>query len=97
MHTPRETLFDPFFTFFLRQSERQLTLLRSNDLEEVASKKFEVSPTIMIPHYDPDSSTLFVTGKVGVTAPQNISIFRCRDSSTIMSLTSEYLDTLRYS
>ena len=75
---------------FLRQSERQLTLLRSNDLKEVASKKFEVSPTIMIPHYDPDSSTLFVTGKVGVTAfTQNFSMFRRRDrySSTIKSLT----------
>jgi len=50
-------------TGFSRQSERQLTLLRVHDLEEVASKKFDVSPTIMIPYYDADSSTLFVTGK----------------------------------
>ena len=42
-------------------------LLRSSDLVEVAQKEFEVSPTIMIPLYDPDSSTLFVTGKVSLT------------------------------
>jgi len=50
-------------TGFTKQAQRQVLLLRSSDLVEVAQKEFEVSPTIMIPLYDPDSSTLFVTGK----------------------------------
>ena len=62
----------------VRQAQRQVLLLRSSDLVEVAQKEFEVSPTIMIPLYDPDSSTLFVTGKVSFTFDRSKMILASR-------------------
>jgi len=50
-------------TGFGKQSERQITMFRSSDLEKVACRELDVSPAILVPHYDEDSSTLFVTGK----------------------------------
>lgn len=36
---------------------------RADDLKEVNTVPLDVSPTILIPYYDQDSNTLFVTGK----------------------------------
>ena len=47
-----------------RQSERQVMVYRASDLKEVNTVPLDVSPTILIPYYDQDSNTLFVTGKV---------------------------------
>ena len=47
-----------------RSSERVVTMLRSSDLVEVGKKEMDISPAILIPYYDADSSTLFLTGKV---------------------------------
>ena len=37
---------------------------QSKDLKEVHQVPLDQSPTILIPYYDQDSNTLFVTGKV---------------------------------
>ena len=37
---------------------------RASDLQEVHTVPLDVSPTILVPYYDQDSNTLFVTGKV---------------------------------
>ena len=50
-------------TGFSKQSERQITILKSSDLTELNTVVLDVSPTILIPHYDEDSGTLFVFGK----------------------------------
>ena len=50
-------------TGFSRQSERLLTLYSSNDLKQVACETLDVSPAILIPFYDEDSSTVFLSGK----------------------------------
>ena len=47
-----------------RTSERQVMVYQANDLKEVHTVPLDVSPTILIPYYDQDSNTLFVTGKV---------------------------------
>ena len=39
-------------------------MFSTSNLSEVAMKSLDVSPTILVPYYDADSSTLFVTGKV---------------------------------
>ena len=52
------------FTLHFRTSERQVMVYRVNDLQEVHTVPLDVSPTILIPYYDQDSNTLFVTGKV---------------------------------
>eukprot|EP00095_Tigriopus_kingsejongensis_P005020 maker-scaffold139_size317827-snap-gene-2.28 protein:Tk05020 transcript:maker-scaffold139_size317827-snap-gene-2.28-mRNA-1 annotation:"coronin-7 isoform x3" len=50
-------------TSFSRQSERQVMVYRTEDLKLVNSVTLDVSPAILIPYYDQDSSTLFLTGK----------------------------------
>lgn len=50
-------------TGFSRQSERQVMLFRAEDMKLLATEVLDVSPAILIPHYDDDSSTLFLTGK----------------------------------
>ena len=50
--------------FFARQSERQVSLFRAKDLKEMTTLAMDVSPTILRPFHDEDSSTLFLTGKV---------------------------------
>ena len=37
---------------------------QAHDLKEVHTFPLDVSPTILVPYYDQDSNTLFVTGKV---------------------------------
>lgn len=37
---------------------------RTEDLELLNTVVLDVSPAIMIPHYDADSNTLFLSGKV---------------------------------
>ena len=68
---------------FTRQSERTLTLYRTEDLSKVASETLNVSPAILIPFYDEDSSTLFLQGKgettmycyeVGLDSPHLFSL-----------------------
>jgi coronin-7 len=50
-------------TGFSKQSERQVMLYRVSDLELIQNTVLDVSPAILIPHYDHDSSTLFLTSK----------------------------------
>jgi coronin-7 len=50
-------------TGFNKTSERQVMVYRASDLKEVHTVPLDVSPTILIPYYDQDSNTLFVTGK----------------------------------
>ena len=52
------------FDILFRTSERQVMVYRVSDLKEVHTVPLDVSPTILIPYYDQDSNTLFVTGKV---------------------------------
>lgn len=51
--------------FFFRVSERQIIVYKREDLSNpIATVGLDVSPAILIPFYDEDSSTLFLTGKV---------------------------------
>ncbi|XP_037087762.1 coronin-7-like [Pollicipes pollicipes] len=51
-------------TGFDKSSERQISLYRASDLERpVTTLSLDVSPSILMPHYDPDTSTLFLTAK----------------------------------
>ena len=68
---------------FTRQTERTLTVYQSKDLKKVSSETLNVSPAILIPFYDEDSSTLFLQGKgettmycyeVGLDSPHLFSL-----------------------
>ncbi|KAK7071102.1 Coronin-7, partial [Halocaridina rubra] len=49
---------------FSKVSERQISVYKSTDLTKPANTVgIDVSPAMLIPFYDPDSSTLFTTGK----------------------------------
>jgi len=50
-------------TGFSKQSERTISVYRSKDLELLHTEVMNVSPSILIPFYDEDSSTLFLAGK----------------------------------
>ncbi|GJQ82345.1 hypothetical protein Trydic_g416 [Trypoxylus dichotomus] len=51
-------------TGFDKVSERQISVFKADDLgEPLHTFGLDVSPAILIPFYDDDSSTLFVTGK----------------------------------
>ncbi|CAH1104052.1 unnamed protein product [Psylliodes chrysocephalus] len=51
-------------TGFDKVSERQISAYRADNLDSpVNTVGLDVSPAILIPYYDEDSSTLFVTGK----------------------------------
>ncbi|KAI4463525.1 coronin [Holotrichia oblita] len=51
-------------TGFDKVSERQISVFKADDLEDpLNTVGLDVSPAILIPFYDEDSSTLFVTGK----------------------------------
>ncbi|VEN52884.1 unnamed protein product [Callosobruchus maculatus] len=51
-------------TGFDKVSERQISVYKSNDLSSPLNTiGLDVSPAILIPFYDDDSSTLFVTGR----------------------------------
>ncbi|XP_063703312.1 coronin-7 isoform X3 [Culicoides brevitarsis] len=51
-------------TGFDKVSERQISLYHTKDLSApVTTTGLDVAPAILIPYYDEDSSTLFVTGK----------------------------------
>ena len=52
-------------TGFSRQSEREISLFQTDsDLNEPVNKiTLDVSPAVLIPFYDEDSNTLFLTGK----------------------------------
>lgn len=48
-----------------RVSERQISIYKATDLSApINTVGLDVSPAILIPFYDDDSSTLFLTGKV---------------------------------
>lgn len=50
---------------FNRVSERQISIYKATDLSApINTVGLDVSPAILIPFYDEDSSTLFLTGKV---------------------------------
>lgn len=50
---------------FFRVSERQISIYKATDLSSaINTVGLDVSPAILIPFYDEDSSTLFLTGKV---------------------------------
>ena len=46
-----------------RQSQRQVMVYRSEDLSLLNTVTLDESPAIVIPHYDADSNTLFLSGK----------------------------------
>ena len=48
-----------------RSSERQLHMYNASTLESVATASLDVSPAILVPHYDEDRSILFLSGRVG--------------------------------
>jgi coronin-7 len=50
--------------YFFRQSERQVMVYRTSDLQLVHNVVLDVSPAILVPFYDEDSNTLFLTSKV---------------------------------
>lgn len=51
--------------FSCRVSERQISIYKATDLSAALNTVgLDVSPAILMPFYDEDSSTLFVTGKV---------------------------------
>jgi len=52
---------------FTRQSERQIEIYDTKDLKCLHTETLSVSPAILIPYYDEDSSTLFLSGKGEVT------------------------------
>nr|XP_022903433.1 coronin-7 isoform X1 [Onthophagus taurus] len=55
-------------TGFDKVSERQITIFKSHDLNNsLNTVGLDVSPAILIPFYDEDSSTLFLTGKGDLT------------------------------
>ncbi|XP_060530155.1 coronin-7 isoform X2 [Cylas formicarius] len=54
-------------TGFDKVSERQITVYKVSDLSPVNTIGLDVSPAILIPFYDEDSSTLFVTGRGDMT------------------------------
>lgn len=52
---------------FFRVSERQISIYKATDLSApINTVGLDVSPAILIPFYDEDSSTVFLTGKVGI-------------------------------
>jgi coronin-7 len=50
-------------TGFSRQSERQIMIYETKDLNCIHTETLDVSPGILVPFYDEDSSTLFLSGK----------------------------------
>lgn len=60
------TLSDYFI--FCSQSERQLTLHCTENLSQgpITTISLDVSPSTLIPHYDPDIGLLILTGKVSI-------------------------------
>ena len=55
--------------FICRVSERQIQVFKADSLNSpLNTVGLDVSPAILIPFYDEDSSTLFLTGKVRMMA-----------------------------
>jgi len=50
-------------TGFGRQSERTISVYRTKDLTILHTEVLNVSPAVLVPFYDEDSSTLFLSGK----------------------------------
>ena len=50
-------------TGFSRQSERRVIIYEIRDLNYIHNETLDVSPAIIIPFYDEDSFTLFLSGK----------------------------------
>ena len=61
-------------------------LYRVSDLELVQNTVLDVSPAILIPHYDHDSSTLFLTSKVCILQKNYISNKTLKTSLTILGI-----------
>lgn len=60
-------------TGFDKVSERQIIVFKSDNLNTpLNTVGLDVSPAILIPFYDEDSSTLFLTGKVCIVHQDNI-------------------------
>lgn len=52
----------------LRVSERQIYVFKTDNLNNpLTTVGLDVSPAILMPYYDEDSSTLFLTGRVSNT------------------------------
>ena len=61
-------MFKKYTNFLYRQSERQVMIYQVGpEIKHVHTHVLDVSPAILIPHYDEDSSTLFLTSKVNIT------------------------------
>ena len=57
--------FTSFFVFVFRQSERLVMVFKMGPVPEmVHTLTLDVSPAVLIPFYDEDSGTLFLSSKV---------------------------------
>lgn len=66
MRKSQENLTTHSFSFFYSRSERGLYLYSASSLSAgaVSSIPVNVSPSTLIPYYDPDTSVVILTGKV---------------------------------
>lgn len=56
-----------FYSF--RVSERQIMVFKTDNLNQpLNTVGLDVSPAILMPYYDEDSSTLFLTGRVSYSS-----------------------------
>lgn len=62
-------------TGFDKVSERQISIYKATDLKApINTVGLDVSPAILIPFYDEDSSTLFLTGKVRLKSIKKLRV-----------------------
>lgn len=52
------------YVYNVRSSERQILMYNSSDLTHVTTVSLDVSPSILVPFYDEDSSILLLSGRV---------------------------------
>lgn len=70
-----------------RSSDRSIRVYHPEDLTNLLQREdLDVSPTILVPHYDEDSSTLFLTGRVSHVTWSWIGLAFCRDVRKVMDL-----------
>jgi len=76
-------------TGFSKQSERIVDLYSASDLNLKHSTTLDVSPAILIPHYDCDSGTLFLTSK----GESTVQTFEVSEEAPFLYALSPYRPT----
>jgi hypothetical protein len=62
-----------------RVSERQIQIFKADSLSvPLNTVGLDVSPAILIPFYDEDSSTLFLTGKVCINHSYSLFVIKLK-------------------